>query len=77
MMMAVTLGMPTGYQLFYLETEWLGISKGRGVVAIEGLWNLVGMVRRGAPANEGRNAGACRVEKQWWQLSDGSDADED
>jgi hypothetical protein len=44
MMMAVTLGMPTGYQLFYLETEELGISEGREVVAIEGLWNPEGMV---------------------------------
>jgi hypothetical protein len=43
MMMAVMLGMPTGYQLFYLEREYLGISEGR-VVAIEGLWNPVGMV---------------------------------
>jgi hypothetical protein len=63
MMMAVTLGMPTGDQLFYLETEYVGISGGREAVAIEGMWDPVGMVDAGAPTNEGRNAVACRVEK--------------
>ena len=72
MMTAAMSSMPTGSQLDSATAMaghiwWTA-------VAIEGLWNPVGMSDAGAPTNEGRNAGACRVRKQSRQLGDGSDA---